>query len=129
MPDDDPVNISLFENGIKVTQPTELKTGLQKSIEIQLPADSAHVTLTHSLTNIGLWDVTCAPWAITQFKTGGMAIFPQIKTDTGVLPNRSLTLWPYTDMTSPNVHYFSIQDRFPQSAWLAGILAEWSLVR
>jgi len=44
---------------------------------------------------------------ITQFKTGGTAIFPQIRTNTGVLPNRTLTLWPYTDMTHPNVHWGS----------------------
>ncbi len=107
LPDDAPVDISTFQNGLKVTQPTELKTGLQKSIEIQLTDSSAQVTLTHRITNHGLWDVTCAPWAITQFKTGGTAIFPQIKTDTGVLPNRTLTLWPYTDMTTPNVHWGS----------------------
>jgi hypothetical protein len=107
LPDDSPVDISTFENGLRVTQQTEPKTGLQKSIEIQLTADSAQVTLTHRLTNHGLWDVTCAPWAITQFKTGGTAIFPQIRTNTGVLPNRNLTLWPYTDMTSPNVHWGS----------------------
>jgi hypothetical protein len=107
LPDDEPVDISPFDGGLKVTQQTETKTGLQKSIEIQLTADSARVTLTHRLTNRGLWDVTCAPWAITQFKTGGTAIYPQIKADTGVLPNRSLTLWPYTDMTNPNVHWGS----------------------
>lgn len=107
LPDDDPVEISVIENGLKATQQTEAKTGLQKSIEIQLTADSAHVTLTHRLTNHGLWDVTCAPWAITQLKPGGTAIYPQAKVDTGVLPNRSLTLWPYTDMTNPNVHWGS----------------------
>jgi hypothetical protein len=107
LPDDDPVDISIFENGLKATQQTEAKTGLQKSIEIQLAPDSAHITLTHRLTNHGLWDVTCAPWAITQLKTGGTAIYPQIKVDTGVLPNRSLTLWPYTDMTNPNAHWGS----------------------
>ncbi len=74
LPDDEPVEISTFENGLKATQQTEAKTGLQKSIEIQLTADSAHVTLTHRLTNHGLWDVTCAPWAITQLKPGGLAI-------------------------------------------------------
>ncbi len=107
LPDDDPVEISMLENGLKATQQTEAKTGLQKSIEIQLMPDSAHVTLTHRLTNHGLWDVTCAPWAITQLKPGGLAIYPQAKVDTGVLPNRSLTLWPYTDMTNPNVHWGS----------------------
>jgi len=107
LPDDSAVEISTFQNGLKATQQTEPKTGLQKSIEIQLAADSAQVVLTHRITNHGLWDVTCAPWAITQLKTGGTAIFPQIKIDTGVLPNRTLMLWPYTDMTSPNVYWGS----------------------
>ena len=107
LPDDSPVDISPRDNGLLVTQRTEPKTGLQKSIEIQLEADSAQVTLTHHITNHSLWDVTCAPWAITQFKTGGTAIFPQIKKDTGVLPNRTLTLWPYTDMNNPNVYWGS----------------------
>jgi hypothetical protein len=107
LPDDEPVDIFPLDNGLEITQQTEPKTGLQKSIEIQLTADSAQVTLTHRIANHGLWDVTCSPWAITQFKTGGTAIFPQIKTDTGILPNRSLTLWPYTDMTNPNVHWGS----------------------
>jgi len=106
-PDDSPVDILALENGLRATQQTEPKTGLQKSIGIQLAADSARVVVTHHITNHGLWDVTCAPWAITQFKTGGTAIFPQIRKDTGVLPNRNLTLWPYTDMTSPNVHWGS----------------------
>jgi len=107
LPDDSSIEISTFENGLKATQQTEPKTGLQKSIEIQLMPDSAQVVLTHRITNHGLWDVTCALWAITQLKPGGTAIFPQIRTDTGVLPNRSLTLWPYTDMTNPNVHWGS----------------------
>jgi len=107
LPDDAPVELSTFANGLKATQQTEAKTGLQKSIEIQLTADSAQVTLTHRITNQGLWDVTCAPWTITQLKPGGTAIFPQIKIDTGVLPNRSLTLWPYTNMTNSNVHWGS----------------------
>jgi hypothetical protein len=139
LPDDSPVDISTFENGLKATQQAEPKTGLQKSIEIQLTADSARVVIKHCITSRGLWDVTCAPWAITQLKTGGMAIFPQIRKDTGVLPNRNLTLWPYTDMTDPNVHwgsnYILVQARmtsafkigFPnprgwQAYWLDGAL-------
>lgn len=107
LPDDSPVDTSPLGNGLLVTQQIESKTGLQKSIEIQLRANSTQVILTHRITNHGLWNVTCAPWALTQFKTGGTAIFPQIRTDTGVLPNRTLTLWPYTDMTNPNVNWGS----------------------
>jgi hypothetical protein len=47
----------------------------------------------------------CAPWAITQFKPGGIAILPQSRQQTGLLPNRSLVIWPYTDMNSPLVRW------------------------
>jgi hypothetical protein len=107
LPDDSPVDIVPSENGLLVTPPTEPQTGLQKTLEIRLSGESAQVVITHRLTNHGLWPVTCAPWAITQLKTGGTAILPQARQDTGVLPNRSLGLWPYTDMANPNVQWGS----------------------
>jgi hypothetical protein len=103
LPDDAPVEINLLENGCLLTQKVEAKTGLQKSMQIQLAEDAARVVVTHRLTNRGLWDVTCAPWAITQLKTGGVAILPQALQDTGVLPNRSLALWSYTDPSIPKI--------------------------
>ena len=105
LPDDSPVEITPLENGLLVTQNTEVQTGLQKSLEIRLSAETAQVVITHHLTNHGLWPVTCAPWAITQLKTGGVAILPQTQEDTGVLPNRSLVFWPYTDMSNLNVQW------------------------
>ena len=107
LPDDTPVDINPSENGLIVTQKTEPQTGLQKTIEVRFPGQTPQVVITHHLTNHGLWPVTCALWAITQLKTGGTAILPQIRQDTGVLPNRSLTLWPYTDMLNPNVRWGS----------------------
>ena len=104
IPDDSPVDISPLENGLRVTKPVELQTGLQKSLNIHLTRD-AQVVITHQITNYGSQPVTCASWAITQFKTGGVAILPQAKQDTGVLPNRSLALWSYTDMSNKNVHW------------------------
>jgi hypothetical protein len=103
LPDDSPVEIVPTENGCLVTQDVEVKTGLQKSIEICLQGDAPRVVITHRLTNHGLWDVTCAPWAITQLKTAGVAILPQTRSDTGVLPNRSLAMWAYTNPADPNV--------------------------
>jgi hypothetical protein len=105
LPDDAPVEVVPSEQGFVVTQEAEPGTGLQKSLEVRLSDSSAQVVVTHHLTNRGLWPVTCAPWAITQLKTGGLAILPQDREDTGVLPNRRLALWPYTDMGSPNVYW------------------------
>lgn len=102
LPDDSPVQIEAIENGLNITQDVEEKTGLQKFIKIQLGAGS-RVTVTHRIFNKGLWPVTCALWAITQLRKGGLAILPQTCTDTDVLPNRSLALWPYTHPGNPNV--------------------------
>jgi hypothetical protein len=107
LPDDSPLEIVPAENGLTVTQETEPQTGLQKTLEVRLSGESAQVLITHHLTNHGLWPVTCALWALTQFKTGGTAILPQVRQDTGVLPNRSLALWPYTDMMNSNVRWGS----------------------
>jgi hypothetical protein len=59
------------------------------------------VLVVHTLTNDGLWPIKLAPWAITQFRTGGVAILPQAKGETGLLPNRILSFWPYSDVASP----------------------------
>lgn len=103
LPDDNPVHIILMENVLRATQAVETSTGLQKSIDIQLQGDSASLSITHRLSNKGLWSVMTALWAITQFKPGGLGILPQAIEDTGVLPNRNLTLWPYTNPSEPNV--------------------------
>jgi len=98
--EDDPVEITELDAGVLVTQKTQVKTGLQKSLEIRF-AGEAQVVIKHRIINHGKDTVTCAPWAITQFRTGGVAILPQSTHDAGMLPNRSLVLWSYTDMASP----------------------------
>ena len=106
LPDDQPVEINLLEDGLVASQPIEPLTGLQKSIHIRFPDHPATVIVDHTLTNHGMWPITCAPWAITQFKVGGVAILPQnagLADADGVLPNRNLVLWPYSDLRSPHV--------------------------
>jgi hypothetical protein len=102
-PDDGPVEIIPTMNGLLVTQPVESETGIEKSMHISLVADKPQVIVRHTLTNRGQWPVECAPWAITQFKTGGVAVLPQARGQKEFLPNRSLALWPYTDIASPHV--------------------------
>lgn len=105
LPDDCPVDISPIENGLRGTQVVEAQTGLQKSIRVQLQGDSASLVITHRLANKGLWSVTTALWAITQLKPGGLGILPQAIENTGVLPNRSLAFWSYTDPSEPQVKF------------------------
>ena len=102
--EDNPVEITELDGGLMVTQPLQLQNGLQKSLEIRFSGDS-QVVIKHRFTNHGNKEIACAPWAITQFKTGGVAILPQSRHDAGMLPNRSMALWSYTDMSSPRVQW------------------------
>jgi hypothetical protein len=103
VPDDGSVDVIPGLNGLLATTPVEVETRIEKSIQISLVEDKPQVIIRHTLTNRGLWFIECAPWAITQLRTGGVAILPQSQERTGYLPNRSLALWPYNDMSSPHV--------------------------
>jgi len=105
VPDDEPVEIVSTKSGLSVIQPIEVETGIEKSLQISLVEDKPQVIVRHTLTNRRLWSLECAPWAITQLRTGGVAILPQSRKQTDVLPNRSLALWPYTDLSSPQVYW------------------------
>jgi hypothetical protein len=106
LPDDQDVEVDQTADGVRLTQPTHPETGIQKQITIRLQAAGARVVVEHTLYNRGRMAVELAPWAITQLRTGGLAIVPlaaPAADDFKVLPNRSIALWPYTDLSSPHV--------------------------
>jgi len=106
LPDDVPVTITNTDIGVLVTQPVEEQTGIQKSLAITLPGQDARVVVDHSLHNLSGEPVELAPWAITQFRPGGVALLPQATGPAdayGLLPNRHIALWPYTQINSPHI--------------------------
>jgi hypothetical protein len=105
VPDDLPPVIEEIERGVCATQPVENITGIEKQICVTLPDERPRAVVEHTLTNRGLLPVELAPWAITQLKPGGLGVLPQPTADTGLLPNRQLALWPYTDINSPHIHW------------------------
>ena len=101
-PDNTPVPVQVLDDGIRLTQPAEPTTGIQKELQLTLDPHAARATLHHRLTNQNLWPVTLAPWAITVMAAGGVAVFPLAlrgSHSTELLPNGSLSLWSYTDMS------------------------------
>ncbi len=106
LPDDAPLEVAQVDAGVRLTQPVEPGSGIQKEITLRLPGPEARVLVEHSLYNRGETPVELAPWAITQLRTGGQAILPlsaPLVGSFGVLPNRSLVMWPYTDLSSPHL--------------------------
>ncbi|HUJ11311.1 MAG TPA: hypothetical protein VL171_14940 [Verrucomicrobiae bacterium] len=103
-PDNDPVRLEQHDGFVRVIQPIESTTGIQKEIDIRLHPKDARVETVHRLRNCGLWDVELAPWALSVMACGGTAIVPLPSRGSHgkhLLPENSLTLWKYTNMGDP----------------------------
>jgi hypothetical protein len=102
-PDDRPVRFEPIEDGVRLIQDAQPRAPLEKTLEIRLASGSPKVLVRHVLANRGADSHCLAPWAITQFRPGGVAVLPQATRwadNKLVLPNRSIALWPYTDLKS-----------------------------
>lgn len=100
-PDNGPLTTSVEREGLRLTQPVEGTTGIQKSLELRF-GGSGQVVVTHRLSNRSGSPVELAPWAITVLAEGGTAILPLPPRGTHpecLSPNSILTLWPYTDLS------------------------------
>lgn len=104
-PDNGPVKWKEIPGGIKTIQDVEPLSRIKKEMEITLSAETSTVRILHRLTNKGLWPVKLSVWSISAMAKGGKEVIPQACRDTGLLPNRVLSLWPYTKLNDPRVHW------------------------
>lgn len=82
----------------------EPHTGIRKELAIALHPTAARVRLLHRLTNVGLWPVELAPWAITQMRLGGRVALPTAgPAGDELLPDRLLAVWPYSRWDDPRL--------------------------
>lgn len=104
-PDNGKVAWRKKKNGVTLVAPLSPSVQIEKEIEITMSPDEAKVTVLHRLTNKCLWPVELAAWPITVMAAGGKEIVPQTTANTGFLPNRMLSLWPYTRMNDERVYW------------------------
>jgi len=104
-PDNDPCLVETGEDWVSVAQPVEPPTGIAKSIRLSL--GEGYFEVEHNLTNEGLWPVELAPWALSVMAPGGAAVLQAATAQDpqNLLPNRTLVLWPYTDLTDPRLTF------------------------
>jgi hypothetical protein len=108
LPDDYEVNVETMDGGVRLVQAPHPGTSIQKTIELRLVPSAPRVEVRHVLRNVGRDSRRLAPWAITQLVPGGVAILPQTAPrddESGVLPNRQIAIWPYTDLSSDCLHW------------------------
>ena len=104
-PDHHPIDLDDGGAAIEISGPRD-RNGIAKRITVTQRGD--YTIVDHALENRGDDVVLTAPWAITQLRPGGFAYLPTsappVDSD-GVLPNRSIVLWPYTDLSAPEIQF------------------------
>jgi len=103
-PDNQAIALAEHDGFIRLIQPTETTTGIQKEMDIRLAPDAARVVVTHRLYNRNPWQVELAPWALSVMRPGGTAVIPLPPRGVhpqDLLPTSSIILWPYSHMSDP----------------------------
>lgn len=108
-PDNKPVSYELTTNGAVFVQPMQEVNEVQLSVEVELSETDNKVKVTHHAKNVGYWPKEFSTWAISVSAQNGIEIIPQNTTNTGLLPNRFLSIWPYTKLNDPRL---SIGDKY-----------------
>lgn len=99
--DNKPVKIEEKKNSVIIYGNPEIKNSVQKIIEVRKKGKNK-IEVIHKIKNIGRWPITLSAWALSVMKKGGYAILPvkSRKIDkNGLLPDRHITFWPYTDIS------------------------------
>ncbi|MBS7653836.1 MAG: hypothetical protein QXR06_00160 [Candidatus Bathyarchaeia archaeon] len=105
--DDKPVRVEFNADTLTVYGNPEENNCIQKEIIIKANP-SGGVQVIHRIRNIGRWPITLACWALSVMRKGGFAIIPikPSKVDEeGLLPDRHVSLWPYTDLTDKRLSF------------------------
>jgi len=100
--DDRPCSVTEEEDGVGVEAPAD-GAHLVKAIWVRRASQGWIVD--HVVRNASRRAVSIAPWAITQLRTGGEAVLPIAPREEGPQADRSLVLWPYTDLGDPRIRF------------------------
>lgn len=103
-PDNDPVRYTIDGNTIKLTPKPQAENGVAYTMSFTLDENSSKITASHTITNISDNEMEIAPWCLTVMDKGGIEIIPQSRQETGLLANRLLVIWPYTDITDDRLY-------------------------
>lgn len=104
-PDNHPVDVEYTPKGVILRSVPEVENGVQKIMKIEMEPDKALVKVSHDVINISDKEKTFGPWALSVLAPGGVEIIPQPQRPTGLLSNRNLVLWSYTDMSDDRLFW------------------------
>lgn len=100
-PDNHPVPYEIDGNSLKLMPEDRVKVGERHIMTVTLDDTSSDVTVKHAIKNIADYDIKLAPWCLTVAEKGGVEILPQCTKDTGLLSNRRMVFWAYSNVNDP----------------------------
>ena len=104
-PDLDPVKYEITDNGVVFTPNAEIENGMQKQLVVKMNPDTADMYVTMNVTNIAPNPQEFSIWGLTVSAKHGTLIIPMNTNDTGLLANRNISVWPYTNLADSRVHF------------------------
>lgn len=104
-PDHDQVDYEIILNGAIFMCKPQIHNDVQLSMRVTLEESSSRVHLVYTAKNIGNTPKVMSAWSISAVDAGGFEIIPQSTEKKGVIPNRLISLWDYSDMSDKRLHW------------------------
>ena len=105
LPDNAPVQHRVIsEHEVEVENAPVDQLPIRKVMGVTLDPASTRVAVTHRAENHGDHPISVATWGLSVMRPGGIEIIPQPplgEHPRDLLPNRTMILWPFTDMSDP----------------------------
>ncbi len=113
-PDNEPVIYGILPEGVSFTPARQKHNDMQLSFEVIMGEGATDIMVVHSAKNCSKEKQTYALWSITMVNGGGVEIIPQNRDNNNmILPNRTISFWPYTDVRDKRIflgnNYLTIQ--------------------
>ncbi len=97
--DDAPVDVQVDKGRVVIRGNPEQANSVAKTVTLR-PAADGGLDVVHTIANTGRWPLRFSCWALSVMRAGGFAVVPfaPAKVDAaGLLPDRRLVFWPYSD--------------------------------
>lgn len=105
MPEDEPVKWTADGNRFTFEPKMAATLGLQFTLELVVDSKKPIVTVNNIIDNRSGGIRKIAVWALSVLAPNGLEIVPQPNDQYRFLSNRTLELWPYTNMADSRVHW------------------------
>ena len=104
-PDDRPVAYEVKGDSVVFTALPDEEVGILKTVTIKMAENTADMTVNATVKNISGKDKEFAVWVIAVCDAGGNLIVPMNTNNTGLLHNRAISIWPYTNLGDSRLYF------------------------